>query len=841
MFKITWDKENNGVLLTMRSTEEALNVPPRPVFFEELDLLGLNKFWKYPKSDEPLLWACERRYFYRGELVLEAKGGNIYDDPQLIFTEAGKKLKLEPINLDLLCKKNETTMFLLEHEALEFINTIYRRYRPNATRQNVNETVDFQKLADTQEKKQKEKYTVIKEDCDSFDIMPLSEAEKQSKQIILNTKIEMFIASFSGGKDSQVVLDLVSRVIPSNDFSVIYSDTGYEIPPSLEIYEQTKKKYQEQYPDLQFYISKNHQDVLYYWDKMGSPSNIQRWCCSVMKTAPLYKKLKEINKKGKQPHVLTFDGIRGEESSKRANYSRIGKDVKHNNVINASPILHWNLVEIYLYLFKQNLPINPAYRCGLTRVGCVTCPFASSWNDNICLKKYPEKLKPFDDKIKEIVTRAGVKDVENYIKEGNWKIRAGGKNIDSKSSLNIISTTPDFKAVLTNSQESVFTWLKVLGKVNYTEQEGIVRGEIKYKKNVFPFELTKSDENNLVIEFKNVGNEILFVSHLKKVLNKSTYCVHCEVCEVECPTGALSVVPMVTVNENKCIHCFKCLYFDEKGCVIANSIKISGGNKMDSKKVSINRYNNFGFRESWLSKYFEKTDAFFNDDSHGLNVQNQIPSLVNWLRDAEILKQNNKTITELGKLLSPKYSEFQNKIWEIIWINLTEKSEICGWFAANINFDRTFQKAEIEVLLKDSYSDYSPTTLSNALGALLNTFKESPLGKTVSVGVLTQVDKKTALTRYPYNDISSISVAYSLYRYAESKKRYALTVSELYDTKQTEGIYRQFGVSRERLETILRTIKEDKNRVLNADLNMGLDNINLREDLTSMDILTILM
>lgn len=91
MFKITWDKKNNGVLLTMRSTEETLNVSPRPVFYEELDMLGLDKFWTYPKSTEPLLWACDRRYFYKGELVLEAKGGNIYDDPQLIFTEEGKK------------------------------------------------------------------------------------------------------------------------------------------------------------------------------------------------------------------------------------------------------------------------------------------------------------------------------------------------------------------------------------------------------------------------------------------------------------------------------------------------------------------------------------------------------------------------------------------------------------------------------------------------------------------------------------------------------------------------------------------------------------------------------
>ena len=111
MFKLTWDKENNGVLLTMRSTDETLNVSPRPVFFEELDLLELDKQWKYPKSKEPLLWACNRQYFYRGELVLEAKGGNIYDDPQLIFTDAGKNLKLKPINLDELCKKTKPQCF----------------------------------------------------------------------------------------------------------------------------------------------------------------------------------------------------------------------------------------------------------------------------------------------------------------------------------------------------------------------------------------------------------------------------------------------------------------------------------------------------------------------------------------------------------------------------------------------------------------------------------------------------------------------------------------------------------------------------------------------------------
>ena len=840
MFKITWDKENNGVLLTMRSTEDALNVPPRPVFFEELDLLGLNEFWKYPKAKEPLLWACERRYFYKGELVLEAKGGNIYDDPQLVFPDAGKKLKLEPINLDELCKKNETTMFLLEHEALEFINTIYRRYRPNAIQKQVNSEIDFQALADIQQKKTKEKHTVIKEDCDSFDIMPLDEAEKQGKQIILNTKIEMFIASFSGGKDSQVVLDLVSRVIPSDDFSVIYSDTGYEIPPSLDIYEQTKTIYQKQYPDLQFYLSKNHQDVLYYWDKMGFPSRIHRWCCSVMKSAPLSLKIKEISGKDRQPNTILFEGVRAEESNRRANRARVGKNVKHNNIINASPILYWNPTEVYLYLLSHKLPINQGYRNGLSRVGCVICPYSSSWSEDLCGKLYSDKVNPFIERIRENLTKSKVNGIDNYIKLGNWKMRAGGRDIKNDSNVNIITATPDFKAILNNSQENLFTWLKVLGKYNYSENNGTITGDLKYKKQIFKFEIIKND-NNLIVKFKDVGNEIMFLSHLKKVLNKTTYCVHCEVCEVECPTGALSVVPMVTVNENKCIHCFKCIDFDGKGCVMASSINISTNN-MKTSKTGINRYNDgMGLRETWLQKYFNNYDKFFDDENHGLNVQYQIPPLVNWLKEARILQLESKLISECGKILAEIYATKPTVVWEIIFINLCENSEICNWFQSYIEFNRTYLKSEMEVILQESYPELKDRTIKNPFNSLLNTFKESSLGKDIGVGVLCQVDKKPALIRQPYNNISPVSVAYSLYRYAESKKRYALTVSELYDTKQTEGIYRQFGVPQERLETILRTLKEDKNRVLNADLNMGLDNINLREDLSSMDILKIFL
>ena len=58
------------------------------------------------------------------------------------------------------------------------------------------------------------------------------------------------------------------------------------------LYEEVKEYYNEKYPELLFRTARNHEKVLNYWDKIGTPSDTHRWCCSVMKTAPLYRMLK---------------------------------------------------------------------------------------------------------------------------------------------------------------------------------------------------------------------------------------------------------------------------------------------------------------------------------------------------------------------------------------------------------------------------------------------------------------------------------------------------------------------------------------------------------------------
>ncbi len=466
MYKISWDYETGGVLLHSHVTSDTLGITPRPVFWEELNLLKLHELgWKYPHTEEPLMWACNKQYFYRGELMFEAKGANIYDSPIVLFQKGKEKATLQCVDVAKMLHRNKDFLFLLESEAIEFIRDTYLQYTSanRSTAQVASNQLDYNQLLENAEKRYKKKMAIVKEDCDSFDIVPLDTAKENGKRIFHSTKIDRFLASFSGGKDSQVVLDLCTRAIPSTDFEVIYSDTGYELPTSLALYEQVRQHYTSLYPDLKFSVARNHESVLNYWDQIGTPSDTHRWCCSVMKTAPLYRMLK-IEGTNKQAKVLTFDGVRAEESTKRSRYSRIGKGVKHDTVINASPILEWSIVEIYLYIFKYKIPINLAYRNGMTRVGCVLCPFSSDWNDMISNMRYNERVRPFLSKIELFVSSLGVNDIDIYIKSGNWKRRAGGKGLCSKSSMVVVASKPHLIITITNPKKDCLTFLSAIGK-----------------------------------------------------------------------------------------------------------------------------------------------------------------------------------------------------------------------------------------------------------------------------------------------------------------------------------------------------------------------------------------
>jgi phosphoadenosine phosphosulfate reductase len=837
MYKITWDKETGGVLLHSRIVEGTLGTSPRPVFWEELDLLKLNILgWEYPHCHEPLLWAINKQYWYKGELVFETKGANIYDEASVVFQPGCENLKLTPVDIPLMLERCKEYMFLLESEALEFINETYEQYR--GARKSVKNVaanqLDYVALAARAEKKAKSKMAIVKEDCDSFEIVPLSKAEEMGQKIYHTTKIDRFIASFSGGKDSQVVLDLCTRAIPPTEFEVIYSDTGYELPTSLSLYKEIQAYYNARFPSLKFSVARNHESVLNYWDKIGAPSDTIRWCCTIMKTAPLYRSLKEEG--NKQSRVLAFEGVRAEESLRRSNYERIGRGVKHDTAVNARPILNWSTVEIFNYLFKYNLPINMAYRLGKARVGCIICPYSTAWDDMIINKCYPQSLEPFLSRLCEWSKESGVKDLDDYIKERKWKFRASGNILGKQSSVVVDKNSTDFVATLTGPQLSPEVWLTTIADFVITDDNPTTtKGEIRYNKSVFEFVIDRSVKNKIKFTLFNANNPEL-QSLLRRVLNKSTYCISCEACEVECPTGALQVLPKVSIDKIKCIHCHKCLNFHDKGCVVATSVATTVDSKMKAK-TGIDRYNTFGLREEWVDIFFSDPEEYFVNNNSGLGTK-QVPAVTNWLKEAGII-DDKKKLTELGNLLANTYRDNPDLVWEIIWVNLVKNSFICQWFAARVKVGKTYNKKSLTESFIDEFgTTYGKRTVENAISALMSTLSSSPIGE--RFGLYRNVEKGTATREY-CEDLSDETVAYSIYCYSESHNSKMLNVSDFYRDDIYDGVNVEFGFPKESTKQKLRNLNSANNRVLIAELNMGLESITLRDDLTPLSVLKLLL
>lgn len=117
-------------------------------------------------------------------------------------------------------------------------------------------------------------------------------------------------------------------------------------------------------------------------------------------------------------------------------------------------------------------------------------------------------------------------------------------------------------------------------------------------------------------------------------------------------------------------------------------------------------------------------------------------------------------------------------------------------------------------------------------------FSYSPVGELLRYRV--PITGKN-FVREEYEDITEVGLAYSLYKYAEMKGVRSLRVSDFYSSDCDNGPAVILGTSIRTFEKALRTLNSTSNRVLVAELNMGLDNITLREDLTSISVIEALV
>ena len=408
MYSYTYDEETGGLLLN--SSPLSFSKEPRPVYYQEMDILGFGSHWKYEKNDsKPYMWAESNNYYYRGQLVAKARGGSLFTPPQVTFFDEIIQYNsaLHPVDISRMIIKNKD---ILESLTQATIKKIYNTF------------------------------------------------------ISYQNKVDLFYVAFSGGKDSVVAFDLVQRALPHNSFCVLFGNTGMELPDTYDLVKLFKSFCQDH--NITFYQAQSEMPPCDTWDLFGPPSVTNRWCCSVHKTSPQVRLLHELTKQ--DTIGMAFTGIRGAESLSRNEYDDISYGGKHSGQYSCHPILEWNSAELFCYIFQQDLLVNAAYKKGLSRVGCLVCPMSSGIHEFMKHNWYPNEMQFFCDKIHSTSGKNFTKEeMTRFIDEGNWKTRKSGRELNFGFDLFRIETKDNKTSIITSVPDLEWLeWAKTLGCYN---------------------------------------------------------------------------------------------------------------------------------------------------------------------------------------------------------------------------------------------------------------------------------------------------------------------------------------------------------------------------------------
>ena len=778
MYGYEWTGQNGIYRLSVNSKIEK---EIRPVFKEELDYFGFNAHWSYPDTDAPLLWAEGiRRYVLNGECVAEAVGGGFYSKPEIKIYRDG--LILEPIDIDVLWAENERLMLGLEKTSMDLILKTYEKY-------------SAQGMA--------------------------------------------FAVAFSGGKDSLALLDLVSRRLSPDKFSVVFSNTGMELSATLQSIERAKKHWSS----LRFYEAKSHLDPLDSWEEFGPPGRRMRWCCAVHKSVPTILLLREITGDYNIKAVV-FDGVRAEESAARAEREEISVGAKNINQVNCSPILKWGTAELFIYLLHNKILFNDAYRQGLFRVGCIVCPMSSSWWDGIVNDVYPDEMHDLLSKVEKYAEATKPEnEVKRFIEQGGWKARMGGRGLPNGGNRVIEKIADDIISFsFTDRTQDWLSVCSILGPVVYHTDD--VYTQI-IDKQEFWFRISPKG-GNTVSYYPYSKMDRFVLRHLRGVANKTAYCFGCKACEVQCPVNAFSITEsgQIYIREDKCIHCANCIEFTKgKGCLAAKSLSVTGGeNGMDLK--GMNRYQHFGLRRPWLEHFFEYKEDCFTMGTLGTR---QYDALRVWVKEANLLMVTGKG--DKSGVVTPLFEKLQRLgaghpiTWAVIWTNLAYNSIIARWYMLKAPAGEIYEKSDLVYLLGD---DYSKSTRDNAVTALLETFRHSPIGTVLKQGIPIPSGNSYKFSKQGWNSPDAVAILYALYVWAEATGRYTFTLGQLEaargnsDAKGVDPVS-IFGINPDRFKDILQDIALQFDGYIRTTFVADLDNVQLFPEHSSLDVLDLIV
>lgn len=400
-------------------------------------------------------------------------------------------------------------------------------------------------------------------------------------------EMDMFI-SFSGGKDSTVTADLVTRALSNPKIMHIFGDTTLEFPFTYEYVARFKKEH----PKTPLISARNKEkDFEELCQLIGPPSRVMRWCCTVFKTGTIQKRIKSLYRDKNQ--ILTFYGIRRSESSSRSKYERESDSPKITKQRIVSPIIDWMDFDVWLYLLTTGIDFNEAYRLGYARVGCWCCPNNSGWSEFLSRVHMNEQSKRFRQMLVDFAKSIGKEDPEDYVDQGGWKARQGGNGV-AYAQKSVVAFKPcaleenAFNYELQHPiSKELYELFKPFGFLNFdmgNSRLGEVyvlnrKGEVVLK---LQGRIGAKELKVTIVNVHIAGAKDLKAAEerVKCQITKYQMCMGCLACESVCKYNALTIKESkdgaidYRILDDKCMRCGECVNHFSAGCYMRKVLTI---------------------------------------------------------------------------------------------------------------------------------------------------------------------------------------------------------------------------------------------------------------------------
>lgn len=185
------------------------------------------------------------------------------------------------------------------------------------------------------------------------DLAALNERfERQPASAVIRWAVESFgpHLALAASMTDAVLIDLAVKVAPA--IEVVFIDTGYHFPETLETVETVRRRYGL---NLRIMTVAPHDEELWKVD----PEN----CCSAVKVGQLDRALA-----GKSAWM---SGLRRDEAPSRANSPIVTRDLR--GLVKVNPLATWTAADVDDYIERHDVPVNPLIAQGYPSIGCMPC------------------------------------------------------------------------------------------------------------------------------------------------------------------------------------------------------------------------------------------------------------------------------------------------------------------------------------------------------------------------------------------------------------------------------------------------------------------------------------